>query len=321
MRLSVNRKGDSIAGQLAMQIAMRIISGQIARNEKLPSVRALATQLGIHRNTVSVAYKKLQDMAFVTRGHGSGVFVTRGAARGSAPGDPLETALRQTLQKAAAQGYSLAQIRTAFKCWASEPVQSKVVVVDENRETAVLFAAEIGRCVGLEVAAMSVAEANARPERFVGVVTVTVPVHLGQLPPTALAGTVAVANVEFPMEVQGLMQALAPGSIVLAVSMSADMVRYALELLPSLRKDGIIVECHLASSPDWRRLVSSADLVLTDMLTAELVRKAGARRPYEVRLISPLVAAEVEAAATSSSLRACFDAVKLMPVEVKARAR
>jgi GntR family transcriptional regulator len=321
MRLSLNRKGDSIAAQLAMQIAMKIVSGELARNEKLPSVRALAMQLRIHRNTVSAAYQKLRAMAFVDQGRGSGVFVTRGAARGSAPMDALEGALRAALQKAAQQGFSLAQVRAAFKHWGGQSVRSPIVVVDENADTATLIAAEIRKTLGMEATPLSVAEANAQPERLDGVVTVTVPVHLGQLPATALAGTIAVANIEFPTEVQELMRRLAPGSIVVGVSMTLDIVRYAMELLTSLREDDVLVECHVVSSPEWRRFLPSADLVFTDMLTTDVVRKAGAARPHEVRLLSAPIIAEIEAAAASSSLRRCFEVTRARPAEVKVRAR
>jgi DNA-binding transcriptional regulator YhcF (GntR family) len=51
--------------QLAEQIVFLITTGKLRPSERLPSVRALARRLGIHRNTVSEAYQDLVRRGWV----------------------------------------------------------------------------------------------------------------------------------------------------------------------------------------------------------------------------------------------------------------
>lgn len=62
--------------QLSEQIAARIRSGELARGEKLPATRELASQLGVNRTTVSAAYETLESEGLITGQVGRGSFVT-----------------------------------------------------------------------------------------------------------------------------------------------------------------------------------------------------------------------------------------------------
>ncbi|MGA8256931.1 MAG: GntR family transcriptional regulator [Nocardioides sp.] len=64
--------------QLRAQIAGRAASGQLSAGTKLPTVRALADELGLATNTVARAYKELEgDGVVVTEGR-RGTFVASG---------------------------------------------------------------------------------------------------------------------------------------------------------------------------------------------------------------------------------------------------
>lgn len=68
--------------QLRMQIAGRIASGELAPGRRLPTVRALAEEVGLAVNTVAKTYRTLEaDGAVVTEGR-RGTFVP-GTAAGS----------------------------------------------------------------------------------------------------------------------------------------------------------------------------------------------------------------------------------------------
>ena len=53
-----------------------IVSGAIADGDKLPSVRALATQLAINPNTIQRAYMELEQQGLICPVKGKGSFVT-----------------------------------------------------------------------------------------------------------------------------------------------------------------------------------------------------------------------------------------------------
>lgn len=62
--------------QLSDQIAARIRSGELARGERLPATRELASQLGVNRTTVSAAYEILEADGLIAGQVGRGSFVT-----------------------------------------------------------------------------------------------------------------------------------------------------------------------------------------------------------------------------------------------------
>lgn len=73
--------------QLRIQIAGRIASGDLAPGTRLPTVRALAEEVGLAVNTVAKTYRALEtDGVVVTEGR-RGTFVpATGAGRGSEAG-------------------------------------------------------------------------------------------------------------------------------------------------------------------------------------------------------------------------------------------
>lgn len=69
--------------QLRVQIASRAASGDLAPGTRLPTVRALATELHLAVNTVARAYRELEaDGVVVTEGR-RGTFVAASSAAGT----------------------------------------------------------------------------------------------------------------------------------------------------------------------------------------------------------------------------------------------
>ena len=61
--------------QIARQIRRAIESGDRAPGERLPAIRALAGEIGVHRDTVALAYESLGEEGFVEARVGAGTFV------------------------------------------------------------------------------------------------------------------------------------------------------------------------------------------------------------------------------------------------------
>jgi DNA-binding transcriptional regulator YhcF (GntR family) len=77
---------DAPYRQIRTQIAVQVSSGKLPPGTRLPTVRALAAELGIAANTVARAYRELEH---------AGVVTTRGRAGTVVSGDDVERAAKQ----------------------------------------------------------------------------------------------------------------------------------------------------------------------------------------------------------------------------------
>lgn len=71
--------GVPVYEQVARQIVSAIASGGLDIGQMVPSVREMAKELAINPNTVSRAYRQLQDSGVLETVRGSGVAVSKGA--------------------------------------------------------------------------------------------------------------------------------------------------------------------------------------------------------------------------------------------------
>ncbi|WP_309646847.1 GntR family transcriptional regulator [Nocardioides sp.] len=103
--------------QLRTQIARRAADGDLPAGTKLPTVRALAEQLGLAANTVARAYKELEaDGVVVTEGR-RGTFVA--AATGAEASHDVQAAAAELATAARRSGLTLAQTqRLLDAAWA-----------------------------------------------------------------------------------------------------------------------------------------------------------------------------------------------------------
>lgn len=104
--------------QLAQQLLFQITTGQMAEGERLPSVRDLATRLGVNAGTVAQAYRELQAAGLLEgrQGHGTYVRSWREGGEAAAGGDRkrferLDTVLARAIEMGRAMGFETAAMR------------------------------------------------------------------------------------------------------------------------------------------------------------------------------------------------------------------
>ncbi len=78
--------GVGIAAQIRARVAFLIADGELSPGERLPSVRALARQLGVNVTTVRAAYSRLEADRLVQTRHGVGTVVLSNDPPAPAPG-------------------------------------------------------------------------------------------------------------------------------------------------------------------------------------------------------------------------------------------
>ena len=86
--------------QIVNGIKALIARGDLREGTALPSVRQVASSLGVNLNTIAIAYRQLQEEGLVTVRHGAGAVVASRRLRGGNPEElrkPLRTALTQMI--------------------------------------------------------------------------------------------------------------------------------------------------------------------------------------------------------------------------------
>jgi GntR family transcriptional regulator len=77
MRLQLNfRSGKPVYLQIVDQVRSAAAAGAIRAGESLPSIRPLAEELRVNRNTVAKAYAELERQGVIETAAGRGCFVT-----------------------------------------------------------------------------------------------------------------------------------------------------------------------------------------------------------------------------------------------------
>ncbi|MDE0451765.1 MAG: GntR family transcriptional regulator [Gammaproteobacteria bacterium] len=111
--------------QIVQQARHAIAVGRVKPGERLPSVRAIATQLGVNPMTVSKAYSMLEQAGVVLRQPGIGMVVSDA---GTNPADAIDDDARTLVQTAKQVGLLrkevVAQINRIWEEeWTDRPIR------------------------------------------------------------------------------------------------------------------------------------------------------------------------------------------------------
>ena len=117
MRLTISTNaGEPIFRQIVGQVSRMTARGQMAVGEEMPSVRALAEELGINPNTVAKAYQELVQGGLLEARPGRGFFVSarRNVFSAEERSRRLEDAADRFLQEAAFLGVPAAEVKAVI---------------------------------------------------------------------------------------------------------------------------------------------------------------------------------------------------------------
>ena len=117
--------GVPIYRQIVQQARYAIASGRVRPGDRLPSVRTIATQLGINPMTVSKAYAMLEQAGAVVRQPGIGMVVSdAGMNAADAIDDDVRALVRTAKQLGVLRKELVARIdRTWEEEWIDRPIR------------------------------------------------------------------------------------------------------------------------------------------------------------------------------------------------------
>jgi len=128
----------SLPDQIATQLRMAVLSGELRPGERLPSVRALARRFDLHHNTVSAAYRRLEQEGWVEVRRGSGVYVrerTSSAPEAQAMGRlSLEEAVAGLVAFARSVGVEGEELAQLVRTSGSKQLVERILLVEPDLE-------------------------------------------------------------------------------------------------------------------------------------------------------------------------------------------
>lgn len=151
------KNGIPLYMQLAEQLRGMILSGRVSVGEKLATERVLSQRLSISRNTVSLAYRELEEQGLIISRQGSGTYVADLEVR--LPQDErrqqLLNHIDMAIDHAAEVGYTLEEFTSIVsghireRQWRFRNIN--VVFIECNHEQSEYFAHEIELGSGVTV--------------------------------------------------------------------------------------------------------------------------------------------------------------------------
>ncbi len=234
MRIEISRDSDvPIADQLAAELIFSIASGELKPGDALPSVRALATRLKIHHNTVSRAYQELVAVKLLVRQRGKRLVVrSPGEVEPPENARDLDDLITNAIRQAREIGYSLQQLRQRVQERLFAQPADHILVTSTDSGLRYLFREELRRELPYEVTAYHPEELSANPDLAIGALVAGAPGAIANVAP-ALPRTLPTIPVTFsPADEQvGRIRAFSEPSIIALVSISEYLIRTARALL------------------------------------------------------------------------------------------
>jgi GntR family transcriptional regulator len=100
-----HHSGEPIYQQIVEAVKYKVACGQLALDERLPSIRSLAQELKINPRTVVKAYEELKHAGLVVMRHGQGVFVA--ANQGVTPQGVRQEAIGDMARRMLSEAFRL----------------------------------------------------------------------------------------------------------------------------------------------------------------------------------------------------------------------
>jgi len=161
MQLWFSRQSDiSIREQLATQVVLGILSGELAPGQRLPSTREIARRFHLHPNTVSAGYRLLERGNWVEFRKGSGIYV--GAQKQSTPaaGIALDQLIADFFRSARKLNAPLAAVRSRLRRWLDLQPPDHFLLIEPDRQLAQIIVSEMQKAITFPVQSCGADEFN-----------------------------------------------------------------------------------------------------------------------------------------------------------------
>jgi GntR family transcriptional regulator len=254
--------------QLATQVELAILSGDLKPGERLPSTRELARRFSIHPNTVSAGYRHLARNGWVEYRHGSGVYIRSDVTPAVTPEQVLDQHIVAFFKAVRELRLPAVTIRRRVAEWIAAPPPDHFVLIDPDPDAREILLTEIRNLTAWPAAGISIEEA-AKPKALLAAIPLCRPSKAKMVRAILPAGTELIqlqirsANKWLDPELPSL-----KGKLIGVVSNWVDFREIARTMLAAAGVDPDLLVVRNTARPRWQRGLEYTGAIICDMHVA-----------------------------------------------------
>lgn len=281
MRFWISHTSDiPIREQLGTQIVLGIVSADLKPGTRLPSTRELARRFRVHANTVSAAYRDLEQAGWLELRRGSGVYIRNKANGGLSPELSLDHLIAQLFRSARELHVPLSAVRARLRHWLDLQPPDHFLLIESDAELREIVAAEMRAAVTFPVTAVDLSACE-DPETLQASIPVALPSKVESVRRRLPAGIEVI-----PLQVSSVTESL--GSwlparqdvLIAVVSRWPDFLKRAQTMLTAAGFSGDTLIVRDAKVNGWHKGFSQVAAVVCDSLTAQKLPKQCRALPF-----------------------------------------
>ena len=273
MQLWFSRHSDiSIREQLATQVVLAIVSGELAPGQRLPSTRELARRFHLHPNTVSAGYRQLQRNNWLEFRKGSGVYVRAEPPTITKDEIALDQLISNFFRSARQLNAPLAVVRARLRQWLEMQPPDHFLLIEPDPALASILAAEMRAALTFSVRTADLSK-GASPPLTDG----CIPVALG-ISAKAVRRLIPHHADLMSLDLRSARESLArylPASNSVLIGIASGWPNFLKNARTMLTAAGFAPESLLVrhtSRSGWQRGLKEAAAVVCDTLTAQQLK-------------------------------------------------
>jgi DNA-binding transcriptional regulator YhcF (GntR family) len=254
--------------QLATQVQLAILSGDLKPGERLPSTRELARRFSIHPNTVSAGYRQLARDGWVEYRHGSGVYIQSEVAPAQTPEQILDQHIVAFFKAVRELRMPALAIRQRVAEWIAAPPPDHFVLIDPDADAREILLTEIRKLTTWPALGMTVEEA-AKPDALLAGIPLSRPSKMKMVRAVLPAGTELI-----PLQIRSANKWLDPelpslkGKLIGVVSGWLDFREIARTMLAAASVDPDLLVVRNPKRPRWQRGLEQTGAIICDAHTS-----------------------------------------------------
>jgi len=169
----------SIREQIVTQITLGILSAELTPGERLPSTRDLARRFDLHPNTVSGAYRQLEEEGWVESRRGSGVYVRSRSVgslttSGFSSSQALDYIFTRFLNSAQRLNITTSDIRNLLQRWLESPKATHFLLIEPEEPLRRIILTEVQQALSVTISTCG-PDDPLLMEKLLGAVPLTLP--------------------------------------------------------------------------------------------------------------------------------------------------